>query len=351
MRRVAINGRFLVRRQTGQERFAKQTVKYLDKIADSGQYTLVVPNEYHEAINLRNICVVRYGNTRSHTWEQVDFARYILKKNMIGINLCTTHPLLRPDIVCIHDICYKVNPQFYRTMYGRLSMIWHRVNYWFAAKLAKQILTVTEVSRKEIASVYHVDLKRITVVPNGWEHIIDVVPDDSITNEMPQIKLDEYFVTIGSLMPQKNIGWILAAAKTNPEKQFVIVGRASTSEYGDAIGIELPKNIITTGYLRDGQLKYLLLHCRALIFPSIYEGFGIPPLEALALGKEAIVANCSCMPEIYGNSVHYLDPANPNVNIEDLMRTPIESADMVLQKYRYEDTAKIINNIVQSMMK
>ena len=93
----------------------------------------------------------------------------------------------------------------------------------------------------------------------------------------------------------------------------------------------------------------LLKHSKALIFPSLHEGFGLPPLEALALGKKAIVAKTSCMPEIYGNSVYYLDPYNANVNIDDLMKGNLENPTQLLEKYTNANTAKIINNILHKI--
>ena len=349
MRRIAINGRFLARRQTGQERFAGETLRYLDGLAEPGQYVLVVPKEYAKEISLQNIEVVRYGGMRSHAWEQTNFAWYVFHHRMLSLNLCTIHPLFSPGVVCIHDICYKTNPQFFPTLYGRLSTLWHRAHYWLAAKRAQAILTVTNTSKEEIGRVYGVEADRITVIPNGWEHIERIAPEDGVQARFPELRMDEYFLSIGSLMPHKNQKWVFGAAKANPGKQFVIVGRTSLSEYGDMFGEKAPDNVITTGYLSDGELKFLLMRCRALIFPSLYEGFGIPPLEALALNREAIVANASCMPEIYGPTVHYLDPHDPDVDIDELLSTPVEPPDKVLEKYRYENAARVIHDLLLAL--
>ena len=96
----------------------------------------------------------------------------------------------------------------------------------------------------------------------------------------------------------------MAAARRRPETRWVVAGGmlASAAEKGSA-----PENVVCTGYVSDGEMKALMENCRALVHPSLDEGFGIPPLEALALGRPAIAARASCIPEIYGEAIGYID--------------------------------------------
>lgn len=338
---VAINGRFLARRQTGQERFASEVVKNIDLICKKGEIELIVPNEVEEDIQFNNIQVIKYGNRKSHLWEQTDYYVYCKRNKRLSLNLCTIQPLLRPGIVCIHDISYKINPEFFKSKYGKLSAIWHKLNYYVAMKKSPVIFTVTENSKKEIISTYGIEQNRIVVVPNGWEHIKRIQPDETIFDRISEIEKGKYFITIGSLAPNKNINWVIENAKVNSTEKYVLVGKASLKEYGCDFHTS-PSNIILTGYLSDPELVALLSNAKALIFPSIYEGFGIPPLEALALGVPAIVANCSCMPSIFGDAVYYLDPYQPNVNINKIMESKITDAKNVLDHNTYANAASII---------
>lgn len=348
---IAINGRFVARRTTGQERFATEVVKELDKICDENEFVLVIPNYANFDENLKRIKIKKYGNLKSHFWEQIDFAEYVIHNKVESLNLCTIQPLIKPGIVCIHDISYKVNPQYFTTRYAKVSALWHRIGYYVAAKNSDLIFTVTQYSKNQISEVYKVAPEKIIVVPNGWEHIKEKRSDMTIFNKLRLLKKGEYFISIGSLAPNKNLQWIFKAAKANPNKQFVIVGRASLEEYGIDTSKFRGDNIILTGYVSDEELKALLNNCRALIFPSVYEGFGIPPLEALALGKEAIVAKASCLPEIFDGYVYYLDPSDADIDIDSLMNSNVKSPEELLQRYSYKRAAKIVYDALKSRHK
>ena len=87
-------------------------------------------------------------------------------------------------------------------------------------------------------------------------------------------------------------------------------------------------------------MKALMSKCKAFIFPSYYEGFGIPPLEALSVGAKIIVSKAACLPEIYGNTAHYIDPDNPDINLNQLLEQPVESPERILEKYTYDNAAE-----------
>ena len=91
--------------------------------------------------------------------------------------------------------------------------------------------------------------------------------------------------------------------------------------------------------------------CRAFIFPSYFEGFGIPPLEALVAGAKVIISDSSCLPEIYGNAAHYIDPANPNVDLNALLAEEVSSAATILEKYTLKNTAARLYKVICELNK
>ena len=99
------------------------------------------------------------------------------------------------------------------------------------------------------------------------------------------------------MSPQKNFIWIKEIAKRNPHLLFVVTGKAEGFTKLDADDLKTD-NLLFTGYLTDGEVKSLMQHCRAFIYPAIYVGFGIPPLEAMSCGAEVIASTATCLPEI-----------------------------------------------------
>ena len=110
------------------------------------------------------------------------------------------------------------------------------------------------------------------------------------------------------------------------------------------------KNIIMCGYLSDAQVMALEMKAKAFIFPSYFEGFGLPPLEALSCGGKIIISNSSCLPEIYGNTAWYVDPDKPNVNLDELMKKPVEKPDSILERFTFMNTARKIHEAISEYL-
>ena len=142
---------------------------------------------------------------------------------------------------------------------------------------------------------------------------------------------------------------MISAAKQSPNKTFVISG--STNFEGNAGSESIPENVIFTGYLTDEEIKSLMANCTAFIQPSIIEGFGIPPMEAMSAGANCIVSNTSSLPEIYRNSVWYIDPLNyENINLEDIMANEIESKDLILNRFSWEKSSLKLNSLIREVL-
>ena len=109
--------------------------------------------------------------------------------------------------------------------------------------------------------------------------------------------------------------------------------------------------LFRSGYITDGEIKYLMANCKAFIFPSFFEGFGIPPLEALSVGAKIIVSNTSCLPEIFGDSAYYIDPHNYNINLDDLLSISVKDRQLVLNRFRFRIFAKRIHNHILKLNK
>ena len=211
-----------------------------------------------------------------------------------------------------------------------------------------QIITVSNESKKEIVKYYNVAPNRITVIGNGWEHMKDITSDERV---FEKCKIDDkkpYFFALGSKYKHKNLIWILNAAKKNPKYNFVLTGNDSFSKESEELNREKVDNVIFTGFVSDGEMKALMLNCVALIQPSLYEGFGIPPIEALSLGKKVIVSRACCLPEIYEDAAIYIDPNNSDVDLDLLMKEHIGGAKCILEKHSWKKSAKEMLKLIGS---
>lgn len=347
--KYAINGRYVVRKLTGQERFATELLRELDKICEKDEFVLVVP-EYAETLpDYKNIKIVKYGKVKSHFWEQISLYHYCKKHHLVSVNLTSTCPLLDCGIVCCHDAAaYEIRELLTQNLYGRLSYIWHQMMIGAVKRSKYPIITVSHYSKSRLSKFMKVPKSRFHIISNAWQHYLRVNEDESIFEKLPKgYERGEYFMALSSLSPQKNFVWVKEVAKRNPQKKFLIVGRA---EGFTKLGTDdlLESNLHFTGYLTDGEIKSLMKGCRAFIHPAVYEGFGIPPIEALSCGAELIVSTAACLPEVYGNSAHYIDPHNYDVDLDELLKEPVAPASQVLDKYSWSSEAKKLLNLLRN---
>ncbi len=338
--KYAFNGRFLTKAQTGQERFASELLKHLDKICNKGEFVVVTSKHAHNIPHYKNIEVAQTGTLKREAWEQFCLGPWLSKHKLKCVNLTTTFAIGHCDVVCIHDASiYEIGSQFMHSAYGFFGTIWKRILCNIAARKAERILTVSNYSKDRLTAILGIPEKKITVISNAWQHFNRVEKDDTIFERLPYAKDKEFFFAMSSLSPQKNFVWIMEVAKRNPHLQFIITGKAEGFTHLGAEDLKT-ENLHFTGYIKDGEIKSLMLHCRAFIHPAIYEGFGIPPLEALSCGAELILSPATCLPEIYGKSAHYIDPYNYNVKLDELLKEPIAPASEVLDRFSWEEEAK-----------
>ena len=350
MLRFALNGRFTARKLTGQERFARELILELDKLPEAEEFVLVIPEYASDIPELKRISVVKYGKVKSHLWEQISFYRYIKKNKLLSINLTTTCPFFSPDVVCIHDAAYyEIADLLTTTLYGKLSTCWHRLLAWASAKWAKKILTVSNYSKERLSDILKVSKERIDVVYDAWQHFNRVGYDDEIFRRLPpSVKKKEYILALSSLLPQKNFIWIKEVAERNKNIQFVVCGKVVKLSSCNEHSLKCD-NVHFTGYISDEQVKSLMSNCLAFVHPAIYEGFGIPPLEAMSCGAKVIVSNATCLPELYEDAAYYVNPYDYDVDLQALLNQTVAPNKKILSKFDWGVEARKIVEIVKNL--
>lgn len=340
-RPVIINGLwFCGDKISGVRRYATQVVENLDTILDEEKTDIDIRIAYPGYLDihlqdLHNIQIVKLDTEKVHFNLSV-LRKYIKQNNGIWCDLGNAMSYNRNGVVCMHDIRDLVSSD-YTTNHNRRLMIAQK---WTAKIMNSTIVTVSEYQKKQICEEYKVPESKVFVIPNGWEHISKIVPDENVFAQHPEIREEDYYYSIGNVARHKNYKWIHEMAKKYESRQFVIAGNIDKNVWGvDDSELHLP-NVIFLGYVTDEENKALMQHCRAFLHPAKYEGFGIPPLEALAIGKKIIISNATCLPEIYRQSASYFDPDDYDVDLDELERAPVREADVVLEKYTWRNAAR-----------
>lgn len=334
---IVVNGKFLTQRITGVQRYARELLFELDKIVKPGEIELAVPCGVIDIPKFSNISIVCVGRLKNILWEHISFPLYVKKKKGISLNLCNVAPLIEPGIVCIHDVKIKVRPHDF----SKKFLLWYNLLFFNECKRAKKIITVSEFSKKEICKYYSVEEDRVFVVPNAWQHYERIAYDANTLNKY-NLKKDQFFFSMSSMEPNKNFRWIAETAKCNSNELFVVAGAINKKVFADGLGFDCPKNMKLLGYVSDEEAKTLMRDCKAFIFPTFYEGFGIPPLEAISAGCKCVfVSDTEVMHEIFKGSVNYVNPNAPLENIIGEYELRSASAEVV-SKYSWQMSAKIL---------
>jgi glycosyltransferase involved in cell wall biosynthesis len=294
---ILINARFLTQPTTGIQRFATEiTRELLDLRPD---VALVAPPGRIDTAGLDPARIRRIGRTRGHVWEQTDLPLFARRRRSLLVTLASTGPIAyRPQISTHHDITWIRHPEsFGRRFRAVYSLVVPRL-----IAHSDALLTVSEFSRGEIAGHFDVDPRRFTVIANGVDDRFH--PGDSPADR-------PYLLAVSSPNAHKNFGRMLAAferfAATHPEVELRVVG-SQTNSFAKQRYDDSPARVRFLGRVDDEELASLYRGALAFVFPSLYEGFGIPPLEAQQCGCPVIAARAASLPEVLGSSAVYVDP-------------------------------------------
>lgn len=329
MKRIFINARFLSQVITGVQRYAVELVKALDSMIDSGvisvtefSFVLLAPQNAKIQLELKHIEVKRVGKLKGHLWEQIELPLYT--RNGLLLNLCNTGPMLKSNqIVTIHDAAVYGFPKAYSLIFRT----WYKLLLKSLGIFSRRILTDSYFSRKEIMKYFGVSGEKIRVVYLGKEHIFVTDLDNSILQKH-NIKSKQFVLAVSSMNPNKNFSTLVRAIEILGEGCFdiVIAGGTNPKIFGRS-GRVLCDNVKYVGYISDSELRSLYEHAACFVYPSYYEGFGLPPLEAMSLGCPVIVSNITSLPEVCGDAALYCNPSNPQ-DIADKIKLFMENAEL-----------------------
>ena len=308
-REWTINGRFLTQRTTGVQRYGREIVSAIDALicgnhplAEGLSVRLLVPGSYQgELPSFGGIDVQRVGRLKGHLWEQIE-----LPVHARGglLSLCNTGPIARSkQIVCIHDL----NHLFFPDSYSPTFRLGYSILLPSLGRVAARVATVSAFSAQVLAEHRMTGGRAPIIACNGHEHVNRWRRCDS---ERPTAGPDTILI-LGSLARHKNISLLLDLAPQLVAHgiEIAVVGACDQRVFNAPGGMSgTPAGVRWLGSLTDDELAKTMQRALCLAFPSLMEGFGLPPLEAMALGCPVVSSNCASLPEVCGNAALYASP-------------------------------------------
>ena len=345
MAKIYINGHFLTQTMTGIQRFSYEMCKAL--IDNGNEIILLAPKKISKEYNLK--CrVIQFGVFSGVIWEHIELPIFLLKnKNPLLLNFGSPGPIFYSNrIVTVHDISFHIHPEWFSKVYGT----YYRLITPIFTRLSKKVITVSEFSKNEIKNWLKIPDDKIVIIYNAVS--------ESIKKNLskPSINYGKYILTVASLDPRKNIAMLVEAYEQTGienEIKLVLAGRSSP-----LFNMKFSEKILSNsvGYVSDEELVSLYENAIIFLYPSLYEGFGIPPLEAMSLGCPVILSDIPVFKEIFGDAACYVNP-NSSESIRDgilaVLNNESYRKELIIKgfekakKYSWKSSAEKLTEIIK----
>ncbi|SNR85388.1 glycosyltransferase family 4 protein [Puniceibacterium sediminis] len=309
-----VNGRFLIQPISGVQRYARELLTALDARlgADPALAARIGPVSvwYPAGADLIDppdwsVLKIRpLAGLRGHAWEQITLGRRA--REGILLSLCGAGPLICANqLLVIHDANIWAFPEAFPRNYR----LFHKVMRPLLARRVAHLATVSQFSASELARCLHVSAERFTVIYNSAEHMLSA-SGDAETLDRHGLRAGEYFFAAGNQSPNKNIARLIDALGTISSDSLPLAVAGGFAPGLAQAEIAATDRIRLLGRVTDAEIKTLYANAAAFVWPSLYEGFGIPPLEAMSLGTPVLSSNTTAMPEVLGNTALFFDPTD-----------------------------------------
>ncbi|MCB9228275.1 MAG: glycosyltransferase family 4 protein [Deltaproteobacteria bacterium] len=317
--RIGINGRFLVAKKTGVQRAAYNLIRALVSLDQENEYFLFTSHEELSKPEWQrpNVHVIPSGIMPGHTvknilWEQLTLP-FLARRYRVDLlhSPANMAPLFYRghSVVHIHDVCFVVNPQWYSFAFRT----WYT---WIIPRLARKaarVITNSNNSRNDLLQFCRLSVRKVSMV--YW-----AVEDSFLNNSSSQGEdwpEKDYILYVGSLEPRKNIRTLVEAfqqlRRNHPElrTKLILIGGESPLFAEIKLNIvDFKDDIELKGFVDDPDLRGWYRNARLVAYPSLYEGFGMPPLEAMASGVPVVTSSTSSLPEVVGDAALKVNPCD-----------------------------------------
>jgi glycosyltransferase involved in cell wall biosynthesis len=358
---IIVNGRFLSQRPTGVQRFSYETTTRIDRVIKIiSPITLENPiiDSSGKKIQVEHVGLNFKGGGLSALWEQTVLPLKLKKE----ILYCPhgTYPISYKNIaLVIHDIAIFDHPKWYvpsRRMY--FNYMWTRI-----IKKGLPIITVSNFTKERLINYFNINPDKIYIANNAVDNSIFFTRteiDSAVIITKLNLNSKKYVLVVGGASPRKNLkNMVMAWSLCAVDVELVVVGHRvmADSMTSDPIPAEIDEKIVYTGHISDQDLSCLYSRAIALLYCSLYEGFGIPILEAMTCGSPVITSNQTSMPEIAGGAAWLVNPNDIDdiknaieelSNKSDLRQSMINGGYQRAAHYTWDNSAKVINHYIDN---
>ncbi len=302
---IAVNARFTTQRITGVQRYAVEVLKRLPGLEP------ITPSD-------------RWRGPRGHLWEQAVLPRQLGERMLWSP--CNVGPWsVKRQVLTIHDCAFHDMPH----AVSRGFRLWYS---WLLRRLGprvRRILTVSEFSRQRLIDFLEVDPSKVVAIPNGVDERFSPAAVNAVPAMRERLGLPErYILFVGSLDPRKNLLGLLRAwnqISARLDCPLVICG-ASSHVFRNAGIDQLPERVVLSGYVADLDLPALYAGASLFVYPSLYEGFGLPVIEAMACGTPVVCSSTTSLGEVAGTAACLVDPADSESIADGMLRVTEDEA-------------------------
>ena len=268
-----------------------------------------------EATGRPNVTVVRSNYMYQEPWRQFVLP-LLLRRHRIDVCFFTNFVLsvaaTCPMVLTIHDLSFRLFPR----THSLRNVVWARSLVPVSTRRSRHIIAVSSNTKLDLVRVMNVPSQKVSVVYEGAPEEFNPEPQAEDEEAMGHYGIVKpYILFVGTLEPRKNLNFLIRSfdqvAKARPDVHLVLAGRRgwmAQSIFDELERRDLLGRVHITGYVRERYLPVLYRQAAAFVYPSLYEGFGLPPLEAMASGTPVIVSGSSSLPEVVGDAGLLVNP-------------------------------------------
>lgn len=331
--RIGLDGIPLADLRTGIGHYTFELALALALLAPSDEFELVSPFPFHTELSHQtlpaNLRARRVNvNLLSKRWWAVGLPAYVRRAAYTlfhGTNYDIPLWNRCPTVLTIHDLSVLLHPELHPARVGRRA----RRRLPIMARAADMIITATTEGKRELCEHLNVEPERVAVTPYAPRRNFQPQAVEQTVEVRRRLGIeDEFLLFVGTIEPRKNLLTLARAyeevlRRNSSRPQLVIAGREGwlmdeLFSYIRRAG--LSDRLRLTGYLSEDDLAALYSSCRAFIFPSLYEGFGLPPLEAMACGAPVITSRIRSIMEVVGDAAHLVEPRDAKALAESIIQ-------------------------------